>query len=294
MLYHPISLCSLQLLSHELYPAAALTLSTLYAGRICNPNPSLPHPQVQLLPSLSCSPQSSWQQSHSLSCRDWYLLCTIPLLYSINWSCFGEAQYCIQELILLNYRPVCLCDYWSSHKGIRASKSGCDVQCYTLPADWTISCSSELNHQIIGQLISLEGRDKPLRKKESVTQKFNFPLFLSNVSSTMWLEMCHTVVYLFVCCYEWMTVMKNVSAQRKETVECRCFFFSRRRQAIKQQALIKRKEKSTSVYWLCKGAFSIVITHAGWAEEMERVNATHSSLLLFDISLVNYIFKSLF
>lgn len=45
-------------------------------------------------------------------------------------------------------------------------------------------------------------------------------------------------------------------------------------QAGRQQAPIKRKHKSTSVYSLFKGAFSV------WTEETESGDVTHSSLLL--------------
>lgn len=92
----------------------------------------------------------------------------------------------------------------------------------------------------------------------------------------------------------------NVSAHREGTVKCRCFFLLFFKtgqfvwQAGRQQAPMKRKHKSTSVYSLFKGAFSV------WREETEGGDGTHSSLLLFqhslclfDISLVQFIFESL-
>lgn len=98
-------------------------------------------------------------------------------------------------------------------------------------------------------------------------------------------------------------------------VDCRCVEFPFQRDAdcvANEQAtgFDKKKEKNErsnikrscrqkekkrwSVYWLYNGAFSILITHAGRAEEMEGVTSltAHCSLCFFDIRLLNYIFKS--
>lgn len=208
MLCSSISLCGLQLFSHEQYPAAALTLHTFSAGWICRTpippfNPKIHSPYILRSSFCPCivvvhSPQL--QQPNSLSCRDWYLLCTIsPFLYSIYCICLGEAQYCIQELILLNKRPVCLYDYWTSHKGIKGKGfkewPWCTVLYFACRSDsllllWTKLPNNWTSYQPWGTWAAQA-------QETSVTQKSNFLQFLSNVSSTMWLEMCHIVVCLF-------------------------------------------------------------------------------------------------
>lgn len=81
----------------------------------------------------------------------------------------------------------------------------------------------------------------------------------------MCFETCHKVFYLFGCGCEW-----RLPIHTKEQEHCFGFFFFFFFKHKYQEILTERKYV---VHQSCKGAFSILFTHAGQSEEMESVTS---------------------
>lgn len=122
----------------------------------------------------------------------------------------------------------------------------------TLPADRTLSCSSELNYQIIGPLINLEGRCIGTVGWEGGAPHFPafilfYPFFVLNVCCTvLWFETCHTVMNLFSFYVPNGPGGSHVGTWTKGTLDC-FFVFPLGNvfewQVDKQQACIEKRER---------------------------------------------------